>query len=91
MKLRETQKGLILDVYVKPRSREFRIIVEGDEIVVHCSEEPVGGRVNTELVKELSRLFGKRVELVSGSSSRQKRLLVKGAEKNEVERALMGA
>jgi hypothetical protein len=91
MKLRETQKGLMLDVYVKPRSREFRIKVEGDEIVVHCSEEPVGGRVNRELVKELSRLFGKRVELVSGSSSRQKRLLVKGAEKNEVERALMGA
>jgi len=91
MKLRETQKGLILDVYVKPRSREFRIVVEGDEIVVHCSEEPVGGRVNRELVKELSRLFDKRVELVSGSSSRQKRLLVRDAEKNEVERALMGA
>ncbi|MGA2310180.1 MAG: DUF167 domain-containing protein [Candidatus Bathyarchaeia archaeon] len=91
MKLRETEKGLILDVYVKPRSKEFRIMVEGDEIVVHCSEEPVGGRVNRELVKELSRLFGKKVELVSGSSSRQKRLLIKDAEKSEIERALMGA
>jgi uncharacterized protein len=91
MKLRETEKGLILDVYVKPRSKEFNIVVEGDEIVVHCSEEPVGGRVNRELVKELSRLFGKKVELVSGSSSRQKRLLVKDAEKSEIERALMGA
>ncbi|MGD0977856.1 MAG: DUF167 domain-containing protein [Candidatus Bathyarchaeia archaeon] len=91
MKLRETEKGLILDVYVKPRSKEFRIMVEGDEIVVHCSEEPVGGRVNRELMKELSRLFGKKVELVSGSSSRQKRLLVKDAEKSEIERALMGA
>ena len=91
MKLRETEKGLILEVYVKPRSKEFRIMVEGDEIVVHCSEEPVGGRVNRELVKELSRLFGKKVELVSGSSSRQKRLLVKDAEKSEIERALMGA
>jgi len=91
MKLMETEKGLILDVYVKPRSKEFRIMVEGDEIVVHCSEEPVGGRVNRELVKELSRLFGKKVELVSGSSSRQKRLLVKDAEKSEIERALMGA
>lgn len=91
MKLRETEKGLILDVYVKPRAKEFRIMVESDEIVVHCSEEPVGGRVNRELVKELSRLFGKKVELVSGSSSRQKRLLVKNAEKSEIERALMGA
>jgi hypothetical protein len=91
MKLRETEKGLILDVYVKPRSKEFRIMVEGDEIVVHCLEEPVGGRVNRELVKELSRLFGKKVELVSGSSSRQKRLIIKDAEKSEIERALMGA
>jgi uncharacterized protein len=91
MKLRETEKGLILDVYVKPRSKEFRIMVEGDEIVVHCLEEPVGGRVNRELVKELSRLFGKKVELVSGSSSRQKRLLIKDTEKSEIERALMGA
>lgn len=91
MKLMETEKGLILDVYVKPRSKEFRIMVEGDEIVVHCSEEPMGGRVNRELVKELSRLFGKRVELVSGFSSRQKRLLVRDAEKSEIERALMGA
>jgi uncharacterized protein (TIGR00251 family) len=91
MKIRETEKGLVLDVYVKPRSKEFKIMVEGDEIVVHCSEDPVGGRVNRELMKELSRLFGKRVELVSGSSSRQKRLLVKGAVKSDVECVLMGA
>jgi hypothetical protein len=90
MKLEETKKGLILDVYVKPRSREFKIVAEGDEIVVHCVEEPVGGRANRELVKELSRLFGKRVELVSGSSSRQKTLLVRDALKSEGERALMG-
>lgn len=90
MKIKETEKGLILDVYVKPRSKEFEVVVEGDEVVVRCRKEPVGGRVNRELVKELSRLFGKRVELVSGSSSRQKRLLVKDAVKSEVERALMG-
>jgi len=90
MKIKETEKGQILDVYVKPRSKEFKIVVEGDEVVVHCSEEPVDGRVNRELVKELSRLFGKRVELVFGSSSRRKRLLVKGAVKSDVECALMG-
>jgi len=90
MKIKETEKGLILDVYVKPSSKEFKIVVEGDEVVVHCSEEPVGGRVNRELVKELSRLFGKRVDLVSGSSSRQKTLLVKDGVKSDVERALMG-
>jgi hypothetical protein len=88
VKIRETEKGLILDVYVKPRSKEFKILVEGDDIVVHCVEEPVEGRVNKELVKELSRLFGGRVEVVSGLSSKQKRLLVRDADKSEVEGAL---
>jgi uncharacterized protein (TIGR00251 family) len=88
VKIRETEKGLILDVYVKPRSKEFKILVEGDDIVVHCVEEPVEGRVNKELVKKLSRLFGGRVEVVSGFSSKQKRLLVRDADKSEVERAL---
>jgi len=91
VRIRETEKGLILDVYVKPRSKEFRIVVEGDDIVIHCSAEPIEGRVNRELVKELSRFFGKRVELVSGFTSKQKRLLVKDAEKSEIERALTGA
>jgi hypothetical protein len=91
VRIRETEKGLILDVYVKPRSKEFRIVVEGDDIVIHCLEEPVEGRVNRELVKELSRFFGKRVELVSGFTSRQKTLLLKDAEKSEIERALTGA
>jgi uncharacterized protein (TIGR00251 family) len=91
VKIRETEKGLILDVYVKPRSNEFEIAVEGDEIVIHCSEEPYGGRVNRELVKKLSRIFGKEVKIISGFSSKQKRLFVKDAEKKEIERALMGA
>ena len=90
MKIKEIGKDIILDVYVKPRSKEFKIVVEADEIVVHCSEEPVGGRVNRELVKELSRFLGRRVELVSGASSRQKRLLVRDALKSEVESALRG-
>ena len=88
MNIKETGKDLILDIYVKPRSKEFKIIVEADEIVVHCREEPVGGRVNMELVKELSRFFGRRVKLVSGFSSKQKRLLVRDASKSEVESAL---
>lgn len=91
LKIKETEKGIILDVYVKPRSKEFKIVVEGDDIVIHCSEEPVEGRVNKELVKKLSRFFGKRVELVSGFSSKQKRLLVKDAEKSDIERALTRA
>jgi len=88
MKIVETKEGSILEVFVKPRSREFKIAVEADEIVVCCTEEPVEGRVNKELVKGLSRLLKKRVELVSGFTSKKKRVLVRDMSRSEVETLL---
>jgi len=81
---------VLLDVHVKPRSGTFKTVIEGDDVVVYCSEEPQGGMVNRELVKELSRLFHKKVELVSGFTSKDKRLLVRNAAKSEIEQALSG-
>ena len=89
MRINEVKDGVILDVNVKPNSREFKIVVEGDEIVVFCVEEPVKGKVNKELVKEFSRLFHSKVELVSGFTSKQKKLLIRGFRKSEVERILL--
>jgi hypothetical protein len=89
MKINEVKDGVILEVNVKPNSKEFKIVVEGDEIVVFCVEKPVKGKVNKELVKEFSRLFHTKVELVSGFASRQKKLLIRGFGKTEVERILL--
>ena len=88
MSFYETKHGAILEVSVKPRSKEFKIVTEGDEIVVFCREDPVKGKVNRELVKEFSRLFHKKVELVSGFTSKQKKLLIRNAEGREVEHLL---
>jgi hypothetical protein len=85
----EVKDGVILDVNVKPNSKEFKIVVEGDEVVVFCVEAPVKGKVNKELVKEFSRLFHSKVELVSGFTSKQKKLLIRGFRKSEAERILL--
>jgi uncharacterized protein (TIGR00251 family) len=90
LKAVETKDGVLLDVHVKPRSGTFKTVIEGDDVVVYCSEEPQGGRVNRELVKGLSRLFHKKVELVSGFTSKDKRLLMRNAAKSEIEQALSG-
>jgi uncharacterized protein (TIGR00251 family) len=90
MKTIETKEGSLLEVLVKPRCEAFGIGVEGGHIVVLSTEEPIKGKVNREIVRELSRLFHKKVELVSGFSSRQKRLLVRDIKKSEVERILLG-
>jgi uncharacterized protein (TIGR00251 family) len=90
MKIVETKEGSVLEVSVKPRSKEFKIAVEGDEIAVFCTEIPLKGRVNKELVKGFSRLFHKEVKLVSGFSSKKKKLLIRGIGGSDSERILAG-
>ena len=91
MRLQETAQGVVLDVYVKPNSKQFKIELDGDEVVVLCREAPVKGKVNKELLKQFSRLFGRGVELVSGFTSRQKRLLISDIKVDEVNRVLVSA
>ena len=84
MKIIETKEGSVFEVCVKPSSKEFKIVVEGDEIIVFCREEPVKGKVNKELLNEFSRLFHKKVELVSGFTSKQKKVLITDISLDEV-------
>ena len=88
MKVKETEDGVVLEVFVKPNSQRFDITIDDDEIVVFCMEQPVKGKVNKELVKEFSKFFHAKVELVSGLTSKQKRLLIAGVGKSEVEQLL---
>jgi uncharacterized protein (TIGR00251 family) len=91
MKLQETAQGVVLDMHVKPGSKEFRLQLDEDELVVLCREAPVKGKVNKELLKQFSRLFGHNVELVSGFTSRQKKFLVSDIKAEEVNRILASA
>lgn len=90
MRVTETGGGCILEVTVKPRSRAFKVIIEGENIMVFCTEEPVKGRVNKEIIKELTRLFHRKVELVSGFSSREKKFFVRDITKSEIAVLLKG-
>jgi uncharacterized protein (TIGR00251 family) len=88
MKISETKNGVVIEVFVKPKSERFEVFLEGDEVIVRCAEEPVKGKVNKELLKALSKFFHTNVELVSGATSRQKRLLIKNVSKKQVETLL---
>jgi uncharacterized protein (TIGR00251 family) len=90
MKLTENKNGTVVEVFVKPSSSRFEIWAEDDEIVVRCTNEPAKGKVNKELLKEFSRLFHTTVEIISGSTSREKLLLIKGIKIGEVENILRG-
>jgi len=88
MKLYQTSKGVILDVHIKPNSKEFQLKLDEDMLIVSCREAPVKGKVNKELLKQLSRLFSRKVELVSGFTSRQKKLLVNDITGEEINKIL---
>jgi uncharacterized protein (TIGR00251 family) len=88
MNLTETKQGVVLTIFVKPNAPKFQIKVEGDDILIFSTEEPVKGKVNKEIIKELTKLFHARVELVSGATSKQKQLLVRGLTEAEVEKLL---
>ncbi len=89
MRIIKTKDGAIIEVCVKPNSKKFEVFLEGDEIVVRSTEEPAKGKVNKEILKNLSNLFNTDVELVSGATSRQKRLLLKGLTENEARSLLL--
>jgi len=90
MKLLKTDQGVVLDVYVKPGSREFKIAVEQDELVVYCRESPVKCKVNRELIKEITKTFGSKVEIATGLTSRQKRILIRDVSLDEVKDIISG-
>ena len=88
MSIKENKDGTIITIFVKPNSPKFSVKLDGDEIVVHCTEEPVKGKVNKEILKEFSKLFRLKLSLESGATSRQKQLLVKNLTKSQIEHIL---
>jgi len=90
MKITQTKHGVLVEVFVKPNSHKFKIVADKDEITIYSTEEPVEGKVNKEIIIELSRIFHAKVEIVSGSTSRHKRLLIEDSEKTNIEQVIAG-
>ncbi|MCW4024623.1 MAG: DUF167 family protein [Candidatus Bathyarchaeota archaeon] len=84
MSIKETKDGVILTVFVKPNSPKFQILLDSGELVVYSTEEPQKGKVNKEIIKELTRLFHAQVDLASGATSRQKQFIVHGVAEGQV-------
>jgi uncharacterized protein (TIGR00251 family) len=85
MNINQAQDGTTLKVFVKPNSPKFKIEFNNEEIVIYSTEEPVKGKVNREIVKNLSKMLSFEVEIISGLASKQKILLLKDAKKETVE------
>ena len=82
--IRESGKGIILDIEVSPNSKEEAIRGYDEwrgRITVAMKEKPEKFRVNKEIVDFFSRIFNvdkSRVRIVAGEKSRQKSVLIEG-------------
>jgi uncharacterized protein (TIGR00251 family) len=76
------ENSLILSVYVQPRASKNQICgIKGEELKIRLTSPPVDGAANKlcrEFVAELFDVSNSSVEIISGKTSRHKRLRILG-------------
>ena len=65
---------MIFDVTAVPRSRRFSISSKDGKVKIFLRSVAEDNKANAELIRELSKLLGSPVRLVSGHTSRRKRI-----------------
>ena len=86
--LTETPDGAVLNLRIVPRAHKNAIQGElGDALKIRLCAPPVEGAANSALVEFLSDFFSlprARVQLLSGATSRTKRVLLCGCSSSSV-------
>lgn len=83
--IKQTENGVLIGVRVKPNSKRFALRRKGDQLILEVTSPPKEGKANLEIVKGLKKLFGKDVEIVKGFKSKEKVILVRNTNKEEIE------
>lgn len=77
------ENDLILCVYVQPRASKNQICgIQGEELKIRLTSPPVDGAANKlcrEFVADLFDVAKSSVEIISGETSRHKRLRISGS------------
>lgn len=87
---REASGSLILSLHVQPGARKTEILgLHGEALKIRLAAPPVDGKANASLVEFLAKRLDvprAQVELVSGASSRLKRVRVTGLSDQAIAR-----
>jgi uncharacterized protein (TIGR00251 family) len=87
-------EGCVLPVRAQPGARKAGVLGEqGGALKVAVTAPPEDGRANKALAEALRDLLGlkrSQVELLSGATSRDKKFLIRGLSRAELERRLVG-
>jgi uncharacterized protein (TIGR00251 family) len=90
--LAEHPEGLLLPVRAQPGARKAGVLGEhSGALKIAVTAPPEDGRANkalTELLRELLELKRSQIELLFGATSRDKRFLIRGLPRADLERRL---
>jgi uncharacterized protein (TIGR00251 family) len=85
-------RGVELTLRVQPRASRTRVVgLHGDALKIALAAPPVDGKANDALLAFLSELFGlprARISLISGDTSRTKRVRIDGVGAADIEAAI---
>lgn len=86
--LRQTAAGVEIFLYLQPRASRNRVIgLHGEELKVSLTAPPVDGAANKACRTFLAKVCGlpkSCVKMISGETSRHKRLLLEQADCSEI-------
>ncbi|TNF50547.1 MAG: hypothetical protein EP304_02250 [Deltaproteobacteria bacterium] len=92
--LRQTDAGVEVFLYIQPRASRNKVVgLQGEELKVALTAPPVDGAANKAcclFIAKLSSLPRSCVRIISGETSRHKRLLLEDADILEVTRLVEG-
>ncbi|MBN2154457.1 MAG: YggU family protein [Candidatus Lokiarchaeota archaeon] len=89
--VREIKKGLLLNIVIKPNSRENQIKSNTENIIVFIKSPPVKGKANKELLIYLSSVFKlskTQLSIISGHKSKNKTILIENSDSKQKEEIL---
>jgi len=81
--IEEYKDGILLLIYVKPGSRETKLVLN-DDIIFYTKEKPEKGKANRSLIKFLSHILeipSNNIIVVKGIKNRLKTIYIKGLNK----------
>jgi len=89
IQLADHAQGVVLPVKAQPRARRPGVVGEqGGALKVAVAAPPEDGKANAALIEVLAKVLEVRrsqVELLSGSGSRDKKFLIRGAARASIE------
>lgn len=85
-------RSVEIEIRVQPRAGRTEVVgIHGRRIKIRIAAPPVDGKANTELIEFLAATFGvarSQVELLSGETSRNKRVRIHGIGADEAREKL---